>query len=119
MSNPIDLIPEGHITKDELIALFEGGPLTGKEVFVNGTPYKYHEEGYFSPSRPVTATKVMTDPTYVGMLCVRYLDDGANVEKTGNTVILHSSESVHCKAVEIAYVHEEPETPKRRTWTTR
>lgn len=115
MSNPIDLIPEGHITKDELIALFEGGPLTGKKVFVNGTPYKYNEEGYFFPCRPVTATKAMTDPTYVGLLGVRYLDDGANVEKTGNTVILHSSESFHCKAVDIAYVHEEPETPKRRT----
>jgi hypothetical protein len=50
MSNPIDLIPEGHITKDELIALFEGGPLTGKEVFVNGTRYKYHEEATSLPA---------------------------------------------------------------------
>ena len=116
MSNPIDLIPEGSITKDELIALFEGGPLTGKEVSLNGTPYKYHEEGYFSPSGLVPATKVLKDPTYVGLLCVRYLDAGAEVEKKGNTVILHSSESVHCTPIEIVYTHEEPETPKRRIW---
>lgn len=116
MSNPIDLIPEGSITKDDIIALFEGGPLTGKKILLNGTPYKY-DDGCFIPRYPVTEAEALSDPMFVGLLAVRYLDAGAEVEKKGNTVILHSSEGVHCTPIEIVYVHEEPEKPKRRTWT--
>lgn len=104
--NLIDTIPEGTITKDELVRIFDG-QLVDKPLTLNGFPYKYHKDGFFSSTATTPATDILHNPLYPGLLGMRYLDAGAEVKKEGNTVTFYTSESVHCKPITITYTHEE------------
>lgn len=104
MSSVVNLIPDDYISREDLIELFENGPLKGKKFTLNDFPYTY-EDGWFKPDKNADypSTFNLNQKPYLGLLAVRYLDDGANISKTENTVTLYASESVHSKPVIIKY----------------